>query len=301
MHRLRLPVVAAVAILAVSACGSKPQEAFPTGPTATPLSIGVEAFSLSFWPPAVREGGSSVGTVRLTQPTSQSLQLRLQPEHAAISAPAVVVVPAGSDTATFPVTTGAVSSDSDLALSVLGPTRSISNNLTVWATPPTFLSIVVEPGHPLMRLFSNATPRVTNRLTLENATFSASCFLNSVSAFVSAPSSIGNWSLTFTRRPVGPLTRGTYEGVIEAPNQGGFTQGTGATSEMYLSHDNVRCNQSRGRFVVHDIDVQANGVVNRLWITFERSSCDGSTAALAGDIRLTNPRSEVSSNVNCLR
>jgi hypothetical protein len=185
--------------------------------------------------------------------------------------------------ADFSYSTVPVASDRsvDIVASILGRSRSAS--LSIWAVLPTFFSYTTDRGLSGYEQLGRYVP--------ESATFSASCRDSGVSAGVTVPSRDDRpwWSIMVAAPRGVPLRRGVYENATDTIG-GNF---------LYVSGASPFC-RSMGRFTVHDVDVEPHGLVNRLWITFERT-CAGQPGTLRGDLRLTNPQHSKLSFGPCLK
>ena len=89
------------------------------------------------------------------------------------------------------------------------------------------------------------------------------------------------WTLDFRAPPGQPLTPGTYDGAVRSAFAGDGQPG------MDISGNFVGCNTISGSFTVLDATVGPTTYLDSLDISFEQH-CDGSAAALRGEIRLVN-------------
>jgi hypothetical protein len=240
--------------------------AAPTGPTPA-----VPGLMVSFDPPGVMGGTTARGTVTLAQPAPAGGTLvTLQSGHPAVSVPSAVAVAPGALSAGFPVTTASVAADAAGSVSASAPGASATGSLAVWAVLPTFLSAVSEPGGFIGQ-------GGFRRFTPQTATFTGSCSQSEVSIFVR--DGFDFWILQFGAPRGAPLRPGLYEGATR-------TAFRNATSPGIDISGSGGCNQTRGRFTVHDVSMTRTGTVQRFWATFEQY-CDQNPAALRGDIRVT--------------
>lgn len=283
-RRAGLGVAAVVAVGFAAACSSGPPTA-PFGNSVSPASQAPQPFGVTFAPAGVVGGGASVGTATVTMPApSGGLVLALSSSDPAATPPASVTVAAGSRSVDFPVTSLAVTVDTDAMITASTPNGSAPGKLALWAVLPTFFWAISDPGDTLV------VPEY-RRLTPPVSQFRAQCRDSSVSIFISDSS----FSDAFFSAPAGqPLRVGTYENATR------FLGTPSAAPGLDVAVDGRGCGDLTGRFVVKEVDVAATGSVNRFWATFEQH-CQGSAPALRGEVRVTNPPAVPPSSVSCLR
>ncbi len=73
-----------------------------------------QTFTLSISAPSVTAGGTATGTVTLPTPTSADLTATLSSDNTAAGVPATLTIPAGSASATFPISTSTAGSSAPL-------------------------------------------------------------------------------------------------------------------------------------------------------------------------------------------
>jgi hypothetical protein len=216
---------------------------------------------------------------------SGGLVLALSSSDLAATPPASVTVAAGSRSVDFPVTSRAVTVDTDAVITASTTNGSAPGKLALWAVLPTFFWAMSDPGDTLV------VPEY-RRLTPPVSQFRAQCRDSSVSIFISDSS----FSDAFFSAPAGqPLRVGTYENATR------FLGTPSAAPGLDVAVDGRGCGDLTGRFVVKEVDVPATGGnVTRFWATFEQH-CQGRAPALRGEIRVTNPPAVPPSSVSCLR
>ena len=240
---------------------------------------------MTFVPAGVVGGGASVGTATVTAPApSGGLVLTLSSSDPAATLPASVAVAAGSRSVDFPVTSRAVTVDTDAVITASTPNGSAPGKLALWATLPTFFWAISDPGDTLV------VPEY-RRSTPPNTQFRARCRDSYLYIFTSDQSA----SVSFSAPAGQPLRVGTYENATR------FLGLPGGAPGFYVGVDGRGCNQLTGRFVVKEVDVAATGGgVTKFWAAFEQH-CEGRAPALRGEIRVTNPSGFQDPSVTCLR
>jgi len=275
MSTLWRPCTATLLCALLSACNKAPTAGF-VATTPSPAAQVAEAFRLSFNPPAIIGGRTAVGTAMLTLPApSGGTIVTLSSGNPAVVIPSSVTIPAGAQSVDFPVSTGAVSVDTDVAMRMATANRSASVTLSMWAVLPTFFSFVSDPGDPI----GNGR---NSRYTPPTATFTASCSASGVFVQIVAQppgASFTSFNVSFNAPAGQPLRVGSYENATSSANaQNGSPQMS------------INCfgGTATGRFVVREFDVAQGGALNAFWASFEQS-CNGSAGILRGDIRMTAP------------
>ena len=142
------------------------------------------------------------------------------------------------------------------------------------STPTSFLSFVSEPGDFI-------GGGATRSYTMSNMIFTG--WLDTFRPHVAItlrPLGAGSewWNIDF-QAPSGQLVPGTYENATRFPFQNAGVPG------LSFSGTGRGCNTLTGRFVVLEASFGPLGEVYRFHATFEQR-CDGSTAALRGEIRI---------------
>lgn len=264
-------VVTGVALVSSAGCSKSGESIFaaPTPVTPVPRLLGV-----AFDRPAVNAGESTRGTVTLSLPASPGPLTVALSSGAAASVPGSVVVPVGSTTATFPVTTTVVSRDVDVMITASLQSVTVSNTLSLWADLPMSFTWTSDPNDSLAR-------GGFGRITPDTATFVARCERSEMVLFITEQD--GRFSSMNFGAPAGtPLRPGTYEGAartaFRAPGQAGIDVGLRGTG----------CNTISGRFVVQEADFSATGDVRSFRATFEQH-CNAQPPAMYGEIRLRGP------------
>lgn len=144
----RMVLLVLVAICA-GACDETPAAPTPQPVTApTPQPVTLSQFSLT--PATVDAGAKSEGAVRLAAPAPPSgVAVRLSSSDGVAVVPASIMVPAGTLSATFTITTRLVAADTTATISVLVGADKRDAVLRVMAPiprPPTLLSLELEPS-----------------------------------------------------------------------------------------------------------------------------------------------------------
>ena len=164
----------------------------------TPVPLLPSATSVTLNPSSVTGAQSSTGTVTLSGPAAGAgAQVALSSNNAAASVPSNVTVPAGSNTATFTISTSPVSASTQATIFASYDGLTPSASLTV--IPPTVSSLTLNPNSVVGGLQSS-TGTVT--LTGPAPAGGAQVMLSSSNASASVPSSVtvpaGSNSATFT-------------------------------------------------------------------------------------------------------
>ena len=164
----------------------------------TPVPLLPSATSVTLNPSSVTGAQSSTGTVTLSGPAAGAgAQVALSSNNAAASVPSNVTVPAGSNTATFTVSTSPVSASTQATIFASYDGLTPSALLTV--IPPTVSSLTLNPNSVVGGVQSS-TGTVT--LTGPAPAGGAQVTLSSSNASASVPSSVtvpaGSSSATFT-------------------------------------------------------------------------------------------------------
>jgi hypothetical protein len=256
----------------LAACSNPPTAGF-VATTPSPAAQVAEAFRLSFNPPAVIGGRTAVGTAMLTLPApSGGVMVTLSSGNPTVVIPPSVTVPAGAQSVDFPVSTGAVSVDTDVAMRMATANRSASVNLPMWAVLPTFFSFVSDLGDPV----GNGQ---NGRFTPPTSRFTASCSTKGVFVQILAPTPGSFFNVSFNAPAGQPLVVGSYENATSSANAQNGSPGM-----------SVNCfgATATGRFVVREFNVAAGGALNVFWASFEQR-CNGSAGSLRGDIRISAP------------
>ena len=252
--------------LATTACDSPPGN-FPGTPL-TPTAI-VRPDAVDLAPHALFGGNSTLGTLTLSTPAPDGgLQVALSSGHEAVNVPSAVTVAAGAQTATFPVSTLPVERDVAASIEASAGGRSARATLTLWAVLPDFFSWISEAA------FVNGNQ--AGRMTLDNATFSASCGGGSV--VIQSRSGSTFWSAAFAA----PLGQSLQPGVYENPDST-FSQTRARMNLNIISAPS--CSAGSRRFVVHEVEIGQSSVA-RFRASFEESC---TTSSIRGEVRVTNP------------
>jgi hypothetical protein len=282
--RARLALVLLTALTPSLSCNSRDSVLDTSGAPGGPTPV-IPGVTIGFDPPGVMGGNDSRGTVTLRRPAPDGGTLvGLQSGHGAVAVPSSVTVPAGSQTTTFLVRTTSVPRDTAAPLSASASGAVATGSLAVWAVLPTYFSAVSEDGGFIGR-------SGYRRFTPDVATFTANCSLSEVTIRVNAD--LEFWSANFGAPRGTPLRPGTYERATrtafrDATSPGIDVSGTGG------------CNQTNGRFVVHEVSLTPTGGVQRFWATFEQY-CDQNPAALRGEVRATGVPPAGTAISSCLR
>lgn len=258
----------------------------PSGPS-TVVPGNLSTLNLVLDPPAVIGGATTSGTVTIDRGAPDGgLTIAMKSSDPTAVVPSTVVIAAGARQATFVVATQSVPGDRTVSISASTPGASVSTALPVWAVLPTFLSAVAEDG------YGSTGKGGFRRYTPSNARFSARCSQSEVSIFVDGDFVTDFSSVSFGAPRGTPMRAGTYENASRTA----FRDATHPGLDLTVMGG---CNTTQGRFVVHEIDLTADGKVNRFWATFEQY-CDNKPAALRGEIRVTGISSNDSAVSTCV-
>lgn len=116
--------------------------------------------SLTFNPTSVPAGTTSTGTVTLTAAAPVGgATINLSSNNAAVVVPTTVTVPAGQNTVTFAANTTAIQATVTATVTASTTTNSVTGNLTV--TPPTVLSLTINPNQQTSGFTSTGTVRIS--------------------------------------------------------------------------------------------------------------------------------------------
>jgi hypothetical protein len=132
-----------LSLIAISAAGCDERPTAPSPPPATLLQFSVT-------PATVDAGARSDGTVALAAPAPTSgIEVRLSSSDAVAVVPASIMVPAGTQSATFTITTRLVAADTTATISALLGADKRDAVLRVMAPiprPPTLQALEIEPA-----------------------------------------------------------------------------------------------------------------------------------------------------------
>jgi hypothetical protein len=279
-----------VGVLAAGAAGCGAPETgwwnTPTSPASpAPGTSAVTIVNVVVVPPVVESGGSARGTVTIDRDApSEGTDVRLSSTDAAMRVPEAIRIPGGARTATFAVATSSVSQDATARVVATVGTVTGQATLDVWATGlPTSFTWLSDPADPIFRgAYGRATPA--------NATFVARCEREWIMAMITTP--LNNHFIRLAA-PLGrPLRPGAYEGAerFNGPS----------VPAIDISVNSTGCNTTRGRFVVTEAELGANGQIGRFVATFEEF-CAGSPVPIRGEVRLTGPFQLPPFQVSCFR
>lgn len=175
----------------------------PTTPSAQPGALS----QLSLMPATVMAGAPSEGTVTLSgRAPRNGIEVRLSSSDGVAVVPASIIVPAGTVTGTFTVTTRVVAADTTATISALVGGEKRETALRVMAPiarPPTLQALEVEPS--IFRGGQNAqgTVRLTgSALAAMAVTVRTSNALATVPNSVTVSAGASTATFTVTTRPV---------------------------------------------------------------------------------------------------
>jgi hypothetical protein len=184
-----------------------------------------------------------------------------------------VTVGHGAYSAGFSFATQTVAADTTASIIASTAERTLSASIGIWAVLPSFYSYAVGqsglvPGDVMVR-----------RTSANGATFDAMCLRNVVTAIVDSST-----RLEFSAANGQPLRAGVYENAR--------ITGTGHRMPHFLLGRVPSSCSVTGRFEVREAEYAADGLVNKLWISFEQG-CAGQQGTVRGDVRTasrpTNP------------
>ena len=264
-----------LSLLLPAACNSRNSlfdgGAAPTAPTPPPGAL----VGLSVTPTGVMGGTPATGIIGLTGAApAGGLLVSLTSSTPAVTVPATVVVPAGSERVEFPIRTIGVVTDIEAAITASSPAGSVEGRLGLWSEQPTYLSLWYEasPGGYV----------VGRRFTPSTAAFSLSCSGSNLALSIPGPGTFGTTRVILAAPSGTPLRPGSYEDVRSSSNT---TTAPGFTVE---SAGINFCSAQNARFVIHEaLFGAASEPVRRFSATFERR-CTAGTLSVWGELRLTN-------------
>jgi hypothetical protein len=278
MRPTELMAVTLCVPILLAACNTRESNldtvAAPTAPTSitTPVPrppTSVVTFEMA--PGGTMGGGSGRGTLNFDVPVRPGgMDVVLTSSDPAVTiSPSRISVPGGSLSASFSYATRAVTQDQVVNIVATSDDFSSTVQLGVWAVLPTFFSYASDRGDTIGRGGSG-------RFVPADSVFASNCDTNVVLASVRR--GFESWSFGFSGPPGVPLRPGVYEGATSSR----------ATALLTVNSNlNLSCTQS-GRFTVHEVETRTTGEVVKFWATFE-TRCTNATAAIRGDIRISNP------------
>ena len=187
----------------IAICTAGCGDGTPTAPS-SPIQ-GLSQVMLT--PATVNAGTSSEGTVTLTgRAPAQGTEVRLSSSDGVAQVPAFIMVPAGTVSAAFPVTTRLVAADTNATISALLGADKRDVVLRVMAPiprPPTLEAVEIEPS--VLKGGQNAQGRIRMTgpaLDPMVVTVRSSSSLASPPATVTVPRGAASATFTVTTRPV---------------------------------------------------------------------------------------------------
>jgi hypothetical protein len=189
-----------VSLVAMFAAGCDEAPTAPSAPRATLLLFSVT-------PATVDAGGKSEGTVALAAPApANGIAVRLSSSDGVAVVPASITVPAGTQSATFTITTRLVAADTSATIGVLVGADRRDAVLRVMAPvprPPTLLALELEPSVLRGGQSAQGTIRFTGpALTPMTVTVRSSNALATTPSTVTALTGASSATFPVTTRPV---------------------------------------------------------------------------------------------------
>lgn len=171
--------------------------------TVEPQGAPVKLLAVSLDPPGVAGGGASTGTVVIDRPApSGGTSVPLRSSHAIATVPASVTVPAGATRATFPVTTSAVTTSTEVTISGNLAFETLQAFLTVSPSAPaiSLSTLSVSPASLVGGSGNTATGTVTLTAPAPSGGANVNVSRDSAAVFVPAWITVpaGATSATFT-------------------------------------------------------------------------------------------------------
>ena len=178
--------------------------------------LGARPYRLTISPSTVIGGTNTTGTVTLNRTSAVDVTIALASNTpSAASVPASVVVPAGQLSATFPITTSAVSVDTQLSISASA--NGVTRNFTLVVKAPILIRITLSPA--VVQGGNNVTATVTfsgpvAADTVVNITTTNTAA--TVPATATIPAGASSVTFQITTAMVIAVTRGTVTATIGA-------------------------------------------------------------------------------------
>jgi hypothetical protein len=247
----------ALAVTVLAACNSQtsvidqnPARPSPVGPLAA------DVVSLVVDPSSVLAGGETTGRLFLTMPAPASgVTVALSSADPAVSMPASVVVPAGADSASFPIAVRATSADTVVALAAASAGRRADASVLIWARTPPFIALWRDDG---------SNTRITTARGTASSGINATCSGSGV--YVNAGAPLFGF-LSFVAPNGSMLVPGTYEGAQTSPRPSSLP-----TLELGVSGFSSCSAPTTSRFVVTEAQFGPDPLrpVIRFAATFEQ-------------------------------
>src|ERR1044071_5098136 len=154
-RRRGVTTVLTVALL-IGSCNARsplPDDGVSIAPSPAPAPLPVALYALSLNPPGLFGTAPSSGTVILTRQASEGgVTVTLSSgDPLIVTVPSSVMVPEGTDRATFPIATRTVTHDRQVPIDATTAGTLATSPLSVWAVLPTFFSWLSEPGEGIGR------------------------------------------------------------------------------------------------------------------------------------------------------
>jgi hypothetical protein len=178
--------------------------------SATLQVLAMAVQSLSVTPTTVPGGNSATATVQMNGTALNDTQVNLLSNQAAAVVPATVTVPAGSNTATFTVTTSSVSAPVTANLTATAGGKSASATLTVDPFELTDFTVTQQAAATTGELTFNEAAPVDTTATLSSDTPSVA----SVPSSITVPAGVSSADFAITLYPVTRATTVTFTATV---------------------------------------------------------------------------------------
>ena len=188
-----------------------------TNQTATLTITAATLTGISVSPNSVTGGTSSTGTVNLSGPAGTGgAKISIQSSNAAASVPGSVIVPAGSTSATFTITTTPVATAS--TATITGTLNGANQTATLTVNPPAIQNVVLNPttvlgGSPSTGTVTLTGPAPSSGMTVLLQSNNGAAV---VSSSVSVPSGSTTATFNVTTSAVGSVTSATITGTLNS-------------------------------------------------------------------------------------
>jgi hypothetical protein len=220
----------------------------------------------------VKGGTTTAGTVTLNAAAPTYTSISLVSGNPAVRVPQFVVVPVGSATAVFPITTTAVPSDTYVTIAASLGGATVGSTLAVRRNAPSSFSYNISATR-------TGGVDAAGRYTSDDTTyFRATC--DGQGIYVEWEQQGNRWELAMWGMPMRPGTFDVLPGIDAPPPR------LRIQSPSMFSGRSYACSDGKARVVVEEIEVRTTGDVERFVATIDQQC---SIHGLRGEIRLTRP------------
>jgi hypothetical protein len=293
VHKI-LATAALGGLVLLGACNSRQSVIDGTSPSAPSSSVGTASVpasslvSLLVDPSAVLGGTQATGRILLSFPApAGGVSVGVSSSNSAAIVPPSVVVPGGSDSATFNIDTQSVSTDVSASIVARNANREAQGTLGVWTRVPPFAASWADSGNGQRTTVGRVTP---------SGQWRANCYGSEVSIFASESSN--SYFLDFAAPDGRPMTPGTYDNAQTGlePVHSRDRPLLEITTPGYAG-----CSApSKSRFVVTEADLVADrlGTVRRFSVTFEQQC---GTLSVRGELTVVGVAPGITAGGTCIR